>query len=312
MIKNFIYLDEEKMYSLSSQVFEGVTEYYLNEKSNESENSESQKGEFASGRILGDILRQVDKKTEKRFLNDFSYTLFEKKLLEDQKVIEVDSECSIEDLRDKAKSISFVKVTAKAIFNDMKLLKETLKNFNKIGVALAHTINFSEIEQFNNQLEKAKSTVKDRNQQNKLNNQSKNIAKIIEEAAKSQGLQMSQPFLDNLTLILDYGFQDQLEIQMQLSDSIVSANLKRDCLRESEELIIKKYSRYTECSFVIFGILTQYRRNAPQEIKELNDSPKIKEALMNIVAGLTGVEEHFIGRLDNEIIIDPIALYTEL
>lgn len=30
MIKNFIYLDEEKLYSLSSQIFEGVTEYVLN------------------------------------------------------------------------------------------------------------------------------------------------------------------------------------------------------------------------------------------------------------------------------------------
>ena len=81
MIKNFIYLDEEKMYSLSSQVFEGITEYVLNEKSTESENIESQKGPVGSGRILGDILRQADKKTEKKFLSDFSYTLFEQKLL---------------------------------------------------------------------------------------------------------------------------------------------------------------------------------------------------------------------------------------
>lgn len=71
MIKNFIYLDEEKMYSLSSQVFEGVSEYVLNEKSTESENAESQKGPVGSGRILGDILRQTDKKTEKKIFERF-------------------------------------------------------------------------------------------------------------------------------------------------------------------------------------------------------------------------------------------------
>jgi len=37
MIKNFIYLDEEKMYSLSSQLFEGVTEYVLHESSIEND-----------------------------------------------------------------------------------------------------------------------------------------------------------------------------------------------------------------------------------------------------------------------------------
>ena len=36
------------------------------------------------------------------------------------------------------------------------------------------------------------------------------------------------------------------------------------------------------------------------------------QVLMNMVANLTNVEETFIGRLSNEVIIDPIALYTEL
>ncbi len=312
MIKNFIYLDEEKMYSLSSQIFEGVTEYVLNEKSSESENAESQKGPVGSGRILGDILRQVDKKTEKRFLSDFSYTLFEKKLLDDDKVIEVDEDFLIEGLRDKAESISFIKVTAKAVFNDMKIIKETLKNFNSFGLALTHVTNVNEITETKNQLEKAKSTVKDRNQQSKLTYQDKAVMKIIEQLAKERGFQFNQSYLDDLALILNYGFQDQLEIQMQLIDSIVSANLKRNCLRESEELIIKKYSRQTECSFVMFGIVTQYNRDKLDDIKELNSTPSIKEALMNMVANLTNLEETFIGRLSNEVIIDPIALYTEL
>jgi hypothetical protein len=312
VIKNFIYLDEEKMYSLSSQIFEGVTEYVLNEKSNEAENSESQKGPVGSGKILGDILRQVDKKIEKRFLNDFSYTLFEQKLLDDFNVIEVNDSFSIEELRNKANPMSFIKVTATAVFNDMKLIKDTVKNFNSVGSALAYVTNFSAINEARTQLEKVKSTNKDRNHQSKLTSQNKTLSTAIEQLAKEQGLQQDQAFLDNLALILNYGFQDQLEIQMQLIDSIVSANLKRECLRENEELIIKKYSRQTECSFVMFGILTQYKRDKLGDIKELDSTSSIKEALMNMVANLTNLEETFIGRLSNEVIIDPIALYTEL
>lgn len=150
------------------------------------------------------------------------------------------------------------------------------------------------------------------NQQSKLTSHDKGIIKIIEQLAKEQGLQQDQAFLDNLALILDYGFQDQLDIQMQLIDFMVSANLKRDCLRENEELIIKKYSRRTECSFVMFGIVTQYKRDKLEDIKETDSTLSIKEALMNMVAHLTNIEEGFIGRLSNEVIIDPIALYTEL
>lgn len=41
--KEFIYLDEEKMYSLSSQIFEGITEYVLSESASSNNESESQK-----------------------------------------------------------------------------------------------------------------------------------------------------------------------------------------------------------------------------------------------------------------------------
>lgn len=92
MIKNFVYLDVEKLHSLSSQVFEGITEYILNESSTESEKSESQKGPVGSGRVLGEILKQSGKTSERKYLDDYSYTLFEKKLIEDGLVFDIDAE----------------------------------------------------------------------------------------------------------------------------------------------------------------------------------------------------------------------------
>lgn len=311
MIKNFLYLDEDKMYSLSSQIFEGVTEYILDEKSTESEENQSQKGPVGSGRILGDILRQVGKTTEKKFLNDFSYTLFEKKLLEDQKVIEISESILVEAVRAKAEKISFIKVNAKVVFNDIRTINNTLKNFNSIGKAIAHITNQKEIDAVREQLEKAKSTTKDRNQVSKLENQFKGMTNI-NKLAKEKGLQQDQSFLDDLAFVLNYGFQDQLEIQMKLADSIISANLKRECLRESEDLIIKKYSRQTESNFVLFGILTQYKRDQLDDIEDRENFSSIKEALIHLVAHLSNVEAKFTGRLSHEVIVDPIALYTEL
>lgn len=255
MIKNFIYLDEEKMYSLSSQLFEGVTEYVLNESTLEKGESEEQKGPVGSGRILGDILKNSERNTEKKFLNDYSYTIFEKKLLDDGKVLVVTDEESA--AIDELGKMSFIKITSKATFNDINYINETLKNFNKIGKALAHVTNFKEISVVKEQLEKAKQSTKDRNKKCQLQTQFKALTNINKLAAEA-GLQQDQGFLDDLALLLSYGFQDQLEVQMNLEGRIFSANLNRSFLRESEELVIRKYSRQTEVAFTLFGIVTQH------------------------------------------------------
>lgn len=311
MINNFIYLDVEKLHSLSSQIFEGITEYVLNESSTESENSESQKGPVGSGRVLGDILKQGEKTSERKFLNDYSYTIFEKKLIEDGVVSELDITKNIDDVIDFISGKSFVKVKAKVTFNDINSINNTLVNFNKIGKALAHITNYKEISEVKEQLEKVRSNTKDRNQRSKLERQVKDMANI-NKLAKESGLQQDQGFLDDLALVLNYGFQDQLEIQMDLSGFYFTANLKRDSLRENENLIIRKYSRQTEVDFVLFGVITQSQGSSVDDVEDSEEYENIKEALMNLVSHLTNVESTFTGRLSNEIIIDPIALYTEL
>ncbi len=314
MIKNFVYLDVEKLHSLSSQIFEGITEYILNESSTESEKSESQKGPVGSGRVLGEILKQSGKTSERKYLDDYSYTLFEKKLIEDGLVFDIDAEKKLENISDAIEGMSFIKIKAKAIFNDINSINDTLKNFNKIGKALTHITNFKEISAVKEQIDKARSNTKDRNQRSKLKQWLKAVTNIS-KPAKENGLQQDQGFLDDLSLVLNYGFQDQLEIQMKLCGFYFSANLKRENLRENESLIIRKYSRQTEVEFVIFGVITQYQRTDLDDVEEVEENEEyesIKEALMNLVSHLSNVESTFTGRLSNEVIIDPIALYTEL
>jgi len=311
VIKNFVYLDIEKLNSLSSQAFEGVTEYVLSESSKESEDSESQKGPVGSGRVLGDILRKGERTSEKRFLNDYSYTLFEEKLVEDKLVSVLDPNNKLGSIDEVIDGKSFLKVKAKVVFNDINSINDTLANFNKIGKALAHITNFQQISEVKEQLEKAKANTKDRNQRNKLQAQVKDMTNI-NKIAKEKGLQQDQVFLDDLALVLNYGFQDQLEIQMDVGGFHFAANLKRDCLRENESLIIRKYSRQTEVEFVLFGVITQHQGSSDENTEDKEEYESIKEALMNLVSHLTDVESTFTGRLSNEVIIDPIALYTEL
>ena len=99
---------------------------------------------------------------------------------------------------------------------------------------------------------------------------------------------------------------------MNLSNHIASANLNRKFLREPEDLVIRKYSRQTEVQFTLFGIITQYEKEQTSPPEAAHDYETLKEAIMNMVSHITNLESAFTGRLSNEIIIDPIAMYTEL
>ena len=56
-IKSFIYLDEYKIYSISSQIFEGTTEYLMSYQESTIKREEEQKGPIGSGRTDGDVLK---------------------------------------------------------------------------------------------------------------------------------------------------------------------------------------------------------------------------------------------------------------
>ncbi len=312
-IKNFIYLDEYKMYSISSQIFEGITEYAMNYQESTTEKEEEQKGPVGSSRIMADILKFESGTQEKKYLHDYSYTLFEEKLNKSGKVLSI----SAEDIDEKIKKIDdagFVEVRGKAIFNDMNILKSTLENFNDIGKALAYISNFEKMEEVRSQFEKAAENIKDRNQKAKFKQRQKNMTNI-EKLAKEQGLHQDAEFLKHLDIVLDYGFQDQFIVQVPIGQYTFSSDCKRDDFRENEYSLIRKYSRFAEKEFVLVGTVAQ-SLGKPIDYEEVNyedSSPQhFKEAIMNLVEALGVIETQFSGKLENEIIIDPIAIYREI
>ncbi|MDE0313692.1 MAG: hypothetical protein OXM61_02220 [Candidatus Poribacteria bacterium] len=318
-IKSFIYLDEYKMYSISSQMSGGITDYLMSHKKSTTEEAEEQKGPVGSGRVVGDTLKSESGIQEKKHLHDYNYTLFEEELNKSGKILSI----SAEDIDEKIEQIGnagFVKVTGKVVFNDMNIIKSTMENFNEIGQALAYVSNFEKMEEVRSQLEKAAENTTDRNQKAKIRHQLKNITNI-EKLAKDQGLKHDQNFLDNLNLLLNYGFQDQFTVQMPIGQYTFSADCKRDDFREDEPLLVRKYSRFAEKEFVIVGTVAQssnkpidYQKSADYEEVDNEDSssPHFKEVIMNLVEALSVVESEFTGKLENEIIIDPIAIYREI
>ena len=313
-IKNFFYLDEYKMYSISSQIFEGITEYLTDYRTSSKEESENQSGRFGSGRVMANILRSESASHERKFLHDYSYTLFEQYLKGEDKVLSV-TEDNVNDIVESIDGAAFVAVKAKAVFNDMKLIMSMLDSFNQIGEALTYFSSSEIIEQAHQTLTPSNNPKGDRNTQSRVRQQQQILEASLLVAAKAAGLHMDPLLLQHMKFLLQYGFQDQFEVRMLTNDYTFSANLKREYIRENEQLFVKKYSRFSEKEFVLLGTVAQSSNIANDESQEEpldTTETHLKQAIMGMVEALSNVESTYSGKLRNEIIIDPIAIYREI
>jgi hypothetical protein len=312
MIKSIIYLDEQKMYSLSSQIFEGITEYVLNESTSENQNSESQKGPMGSGKILADVIKNSSTNTEKKFLHDYSLTVFERYLEQEGKILDLTGpSLNLEHVRSSINNFSFIKVKARAVFSDVDKITELFTEFNTIGEAIAHVSSIQQINELKSQLYDLKQQKIERNKLSVLEADFKKLTSIP-NLAKEKGLYQDPKFMTDLALLTKYGFSDQFEIQQIGEEVIFTSCLKKEFLREKKDLLVRKYSRKTEKEVVVFGLISQAFSANEAKLDEATDISNMKGALMNIVEHLTNIENSISGKQKNEVVIDPIAAYFDV
>lgn len=307
MFKQFLYLDEQKMYSLSSQLFEGITEYILNENQSSENEETKQNGPLGSGRIMADVINSTIKSTEKKFLHDHSFILLENELLKRNHILYIDDNTTITN--DDLEKFSFIKIKAKAIFNDINKINELFGNYNSLGESLTYLRIEGEIEKILQNIPDGLSE-KELTQINQKIKMLRKKDNVIKEAEKSN-LRKEEDFLKNLSLIMNYGFSEDFEIQQRINNFLFTSTLNRKNLRESEKSLIKKYSRQSEKEIIILGVITQTLKENSLEIKQI-EGGNMKEALSNIIEHLANIERSLFGKAHNEIIIDPIAVYIEL
>ena len=305
-IKSFIYLDEEKMYSISSQLFEGMTQYILKEESESLNEEQQQKGNFLSGRFMADMMSQSKGKSEMCYLHDFAFNLFEKELEERSLLYDIKPTDNLTDLLDKG----FVRIHGKVVFCDYARMQYIIDNFNNIGRAigsLQYVVN-EQLTQFKQDI----ATTKEREQRNKKQQIVKSVEKKIEEQLKQQGLVLDDKYIKNLSTVMKFGFQESFEVRVVLSESSLNFSVVANpqCFKERGNVLVSKYSRITEKEFTAIGIITQAGNPKP-EIPVLQ-GVDMKTAAQGMNETIANLEMQFNGRSENECIIDPIAIFTEL
>lgn len=284
MIRNFIYVDNDKLQSLSSQIFEGVIQQTVTSRMENRSEQEQQKGPLASGRLLGDIFSLGTATTETKFLADHAVTLLEAKLLADDLIAEAPTGVLAED------SKSFVKFKSQVQFVDMPAVTKLLTNFNDLSLSLWRAINES-------------MTYGD---------------KILSdgEAKKRAGeaqMQVNEKVAKSAADVIDYGFGDLLELFMPLGNYMISAPMKREFLRETEQSLIHKYSRSPQVEFTVLGTVTRvFGDDHRVDIPNVADAKDTSTAMRYLALHMETMERQFRSVGDREITIDPIAIYSEL
>lgn len=294
MIKNFIYLDEQKLYSFSSQLFEGVTEYYLDQQVVEESEEDTQKGKLTSGRAIANAVKEASSSTSKKFLHDFAFNLFEAELINSDLLIDIDSGSHTHsDICNSKKS--FIRIRAKGKFVDLKEIQALFKKFNEIGDAIAKTQLTDDYQS----LEVLKAENKNSSSAKKLQSE---IDKDIRQIKVNSELILPTPVLNSIDTMLDQ-FVGEIEYSTCMSP---------DHFRDSIKAICRKYSRKTAKEFVVLGTISHSHDTQGVEITELPDGATMLSHMVVLAENMYDLEQIFGSKGENEIIIEPIAVYTEL
>lgn len=298
-LKNIVYIDYEKVYSLSSQLFEGIVQSAIEQQESTLSNIDALEVKTEK---KSSSLSDTSKLSTVVNPHDYHYLKFEKELIR----LGLLSSISSEDFSvDKIQSGSFIKITANIEIIDFNKLKDTTKDFTTLGYAIHYVNKYDELEQIENLLLEKNHT---QNNKRKLLDLKSNILKGIEKDAAKE----KKKFFDNLLNVLSYAYGDELEISQIVDNYKFTSFLTRNFFKLSPDMLVKLYSRKTKSPFTVVGIITQIHSDSKSETETESDAIDIRSAAWNMNYAMADLESTFCIPHKNEYFIEPIALYTEI
>lgn len=319
-LRNYIYIDTEKLYSFSSQVFSGVTKELVSTSTSMENKGEEQKGVVGSGRKLVDFIETANSSVETKYLHDYAFNLLEKDI-EAEYILDLNAYESESLTSEILTSKPFIRFESQLRFDDYHKFIDLFKNFNAYGEALFFITNKDDLQSEKQALIDQKNSTKDKGIIRQIDNELKRFNNI-KEMAMTAGLNLDSTYLDKMHTILNFGFKDELAISQYLGSIKVTSYLSESYLRESKELFVNKYGRYTHKKFVVIGTLSQsfteeseLSKQIAQRDQEISDAVSdggLGEAIHNLLQIYCTFEKTIRHLLKNELVIDPLAVYVKL
>lgn len=282
ILRDFIYLDKNRMYSLYSQLYKGVAESMVKTLSEES--SESKRT-----RHLEETIINASVKTESVVLYDHIYNSLECGL--SPHLVVVNNNTKTGDIQ----SNSFVKVQGRAYIADYGHLIHFIEHYNDIGLAITGLTTNGTFE-FESQHSRTDSKRRSQNS--------------IEKYAKENNLYLDKKFLSNLNTVLTEMHGDSMEIVFHTENLPVGvgfrAYLEDRYMRLPRSSIRALYGYAPSMELTLVGEVT----NIPSDSTLTGVDVNSLDGMLNVIGQ---VEQYFDSAITTGRIIKvaPIAVYVE-
>lgn len=280
VLRDFIYIDKDRLYSLYSQLFKGVAESMVEAFSSGKEDTKKE-------RSLEQNLIEASYKVRNVILFDHIYNSLEDRLA--PQLLVVDKSTAFGDLTPG----SYIKVTGKATIEDFERLIFLLKNFNDIGMALAHMKLHND---------------------SKVNAQSgKSSSKnSIEQYAKSNGLVLDKKFTESMVKIIENFHGYALDVTIEPHSSQLGAffkvTLDEKNMRISSNMVRKIYGNKPIMDWTIAGEITSFQPRGTVAGSSYHNT------FSEMFSKVAEIDDSFEGAHDGQtqiVRVAPIAVYIE-
>lgn len=293
-IRDFVYLDVERLKSIMAQVEEGLAETQV---------QSSGRTQEARGGIEGGIFGVVKGATEAkalwqnqvaetRSLHDYIYNKVESALLEHSLISRIPGDTGSENatsIRERLTDTSFFLATGRVSINDFSQMRLILDNFNEVGRFIAMT------------------------QVEGIANPKKRDQAIREK--QQQGLSLDKAYVKGFGVMFDTFYKDRIVIKLVPLAADTSfrlvGNLSKEFLRDAIEGITYKYGTSPTSSWTMFGQIAAIPPKEGWNPLTLVGGAQIESAFQNLFDKMRQLEMQVQCVVHPEIAVTPIAVYRE-
>lgn len=321
-IREFIYVDVPKVYSLYSQIFGGITDHVIEERINQLITNDTQ-GSMLKQATSGSQGMEASRRIESSILHDHMYTRLEAEL--EPTVINA-NDITIEGMIKIFDQNPTIKVCGRSEVEDYERISVFFEKFNSLAEVIAHAILTSSPEfaktkqELHNELEGA--TGKARKQELKKKIEELSGPKIMKQVLDNRNLGQDPQLLKNLKFMGDLFNPDGYDICITPKENPklhFRGVLDKTWLRNDPQLIRRLYGGQSEAPWSMVGIVTHLpgthiaQSSSDGENKQQDkDSPMMLDAYRNMFRSARVFERMFLeSPSEIEVVISPLAIYRE-
>jgi hypothetical protein len=299
-VREFIYLDVERLKSILAQLNEGLpesrSEVYTESDTQNLRGEGGIPGIFKAGG--GSQYLWQKQSSESQTLHDHIYNYVERLLRDRHAITEIPGTISASDYRHDAHHrqlnySSFILVHGRVFLNDYSFLRDIVVNFNDLMKSLTQ----AQAEQLA--------------QQQGLNSSQRKV--LIKESTRKAGV--DENMLKFVKHLVDTFFKDRITVKMTPFDECpefrFAGPLKRDNLRDNIHDIIFKFGTAPNHPWYMFAQVASIPRQSEEAFTTVHAGNALEAQFQQVFDNMREIEKLGLSVAHPEIAVTPIAIYRE-